>query len=85
MSLRITKRQLNDLIREVEFQKKRVRKALDLFGERIGWRDTYKRMELLLEVLSALKRRERIEIVKDEEVSDDDGVYSASAMQQRDA
>ena len=84
MSLRITKRQLNDLIREVEFQKKRVRKALDLFGERIGWRDTYKRMELLLEVLSALKRRERIEIVN-EEVSDDDGVYSASAMQQRDA
>ena len=84
MSLRITKRQLNDLIREVEFQKKRVRKALDLFGERIGWRDTYKRMELLGEVLSALKRRERIEIVN-EEVSDDDGVYSASAMQQRDA
>ena len=84
MSLRITKRQLNDLIREVEFQKKRVRKALDLFGERIGWRDTYKRMELLGEVLSALKRRERIEIIN-EEVSDDDGVYSASTMQQRDA
>ncbi len=82
MSLRLTKQQLDDIISEVQFQQKRIRKAIALFGEKPGWVLSYKRMKLLLKVLSAISRGKRIEVVDEDEVMDDVGVHCRSATQQ---
>ena len=78
--LRITKSQIRDLIREVEFQEKRVRRAIDLFGERPGWLSTRERMLLLREILLAIKNKKRIEVVDDdsEEVRSNVSVHHSS-------
>jgi len=53
---------LHEIMREIRFQQKRIRKVMMLKGIQDGLVDSYKRLEVLLAILTALARGEKIEV-----------------------